>query len=103
MPKTAERGFEMDLKDMLMNGIGKEVKEKIEDAIEVCRKDPSVLKDLKDDPAKVLKKLGIDVDKDQIDKVVDMIKAGVKLDKADDELDKLEDAGDMLKGLFGKK
>lgn len=97
----------MDLKDKLIDGlvdgIGKEVKEKIEDAIDICKKDPSILKELKDDPAKVLKKLGINVDKDMIGKVVDMIKTGVKLEKADDALDKLEDAGDMLKGLFGKK
>ena len=97
----------MDLKDKLLDGLkdslGKEIKDKIEDAIEVCKKDPSILKELKDDPAKVLKKLGINVDKDMIDKVVDMIKTGVKLEKADDALDKLEDAGDMLKGLFGKR
>lgn len=86
----------MDLKNLFDDGIGKEIKEKVEEIVEKCKKDPSLLADLKDDPAGVLKKLGIDVDKEQIDKVVDMVKAGVAADKADDVLGKLG-------GLFGKK
>lgn len=92
----------MDLKDMLQDGITKEIKEKIEDAVEVCKKDPSVLASLKENPGDVLKKLGIKVDGDQIAKVVEMIKSGVSLDKAGDALGKLGDAADTLKGLFGK-
>lgn len=93
----------MDLKQMLQDGIGKELKEKVEEAIEACKKDPSILTSLKDDPAAALKKLGIKVDKDQIEKVVEMIKTGVKADQAGDALDKLGDAAGALKGLFGKK
>ena len=91
-----------DLKEMLSDGIGKEIKEKVEEAIEICKKDPSILTSLKEDPVAGLKKLGISVDKDMIGKVVDMIKAGVVADKADDALDKLGDAAGKLKGLFGK-
>ena len=91
-----------NLKEMLSDGIGEEIKEKIEAAIEKCKKDPSILSSLKDDPVGTLKKLGISVDKDMIGKVIDMIKAGVAADKADDALDKIGDVAGKLKGLFGK-
>lgn len=91
-----------DLKGMLSDGIGEEIKEKVQEAIEKCKKDPSILSSLKEDPVAALKKLGISVDKDMIGKVVDMIKAGVAADKADDAMDKIGDVAGKLKGLFGK-
>lgn len=91
-----------DLKGILSDGIGDEIKEMVQDAIEKCKKDPSILSSLKDDPVGTLKKLGISVDKDMIEKVVDMIKAGVAADKADDAMDKIGDVAGKLKGLFGK-
>lgn len=91
-----------DLKEMLSDGIGKELKELVEDAIEKCKKDPSILSSLKEDPVAALKKLGISVDKDMIEKVVNMIKAGVAADKADDAMEKIGDVAGKLKGLFGK-
>lgn len=93
----------MDLKGMLQSGIGKEIKEKIEAAIEACKKDPSILSSLKDNPAEALKKLGINVDKEQVDQVAGMIKTGAAADKAEGVEDKIGDAAGMLKGLFGKK
>lgn len=91
-----------DLKGMLSDGIGDEIKEMVQEAIEKCKKDPSILASLKEDPVATLKKLGISVDKDMIGKVVDMIKAGVAADKADDAMDKIGDVAGKLKGLFGK-
>ena len=79
-----------------------DLKELIEEAIEKCKKDPSILSSLKENPVGALKKLGITVDKDMIEKVVDMIKAGVAADKADDAMDKIGDVAGKLKGLFGK-
>ncbi len=71
-----------------------DIKEKVEDLVERIKNDPKLLANFKDEPVKTIEKLiGIDLPDDQIEKVVDMVKAKIDLDKI----------GGMLGGLFGKK
>ena len=70
------------------------IKDKIEDIVEKIKKDPKLLQKFKDDPIKTVEGLiGIDLPDDQIEKIVDAVKAKINLDKV----------GDLLGGLFGKK
>lgn len=70
------------------------IKDKIEDVVEKIKKDPKLLQKFKDDPIKTVEGLiGIDLPDDQIEKIVDAVKAKISLDKV----------GDLLGGLFGKK
>ena len=70
------------------------IKDKIEDIVEKIKKDPKLLQKFKDEPIKTVEGLiGIDLPDDQIEKIVDAVKAKINLDKA----------GDLLGGLFGKK
>ena len=70
------------------------IKDKIEDIVEKIKKDPKLLQKFKDDPIKTVEGLiGIDLPDDQIEKIVDAVKAKISLDKV----------GDLLGGLFGKK
>lgn len=70
------------------------IKDKIEDVVEKIKKDPKLLQKFKDDPIKTVEGLiGIDLPDDQIEKIVDAVKAKINLDKV----------GDLLGGLFGKK
>ena len=60
--------------------------------IEKIQKNPDTLKKFKTQPIKVVEELiGIDLPDDQIEKLVDLIKAKIDLDKI----------GDLLGGLFG--
>ncbi len=71
-----------------------DIKEKVEELVEKIKSDPKLLANFKDEPVKTVEKLiGIDLPDDQIEKVVDMVKAKIDLDKL----------GGMLGGLFGKK
>ena len=70
------------------------IKDKIEDIVEKIKKDPKLLQKFKDEPIKPVDGLiGIDLPDDQIEKIVDAVKAKINLDKV----------GDLLGGLFGKK
>ena len=70
------------------------IKDKIEDVVEKIKKDPKLLQKFKDEPIKTVEGLiGIDLPDDQIEKIVDAVKAKINLDKV----------GDLLGGLFGKK
>lgn len=79
----------------ISNQITGVLKQKVEEAIAKCKKDPSILTALTKTPVETLKKLGISVDTDMVEKVVNAIKAGVTADKASSALN-------TLKGLFGK-
>lgn len=70
-----------------------DIKEKIEELVEKIKNDKTLLRKFKDEPIKVVEDLiGIDLPDDQIEKVVDAIKAKINLDKV----------GNLLGGLFGK-
>ena len=87
----------------------KEIKDKIEDLVERIMDDKGLMSKFRKDPvATVEKMLGIDLPNDQMEKLVDGVKAKIKLeqleDKFDDLDDKLEDKlSGALGGLFGKK
>ena len=71
-----------------------DIKAKVEELVEKIRKDPKLLSEFRSKPIPTVEKLiGIDLPDDQIQKVVELIKAKLDLDKV----------GDLLGGLFGKK
>lgn len=71
-----------------------DIKAKVEELVEKIKNDPKLLSNFKENPVAVVEKLiGIDLPDDQINKVVEMIKAKIDLDKV----------GSLLGGLFGKK
>lgn len=69
----------------------------IEDVVEKIQKNPDLLKKFNDKPVSVLEELlGIDLPDDQVEKLINGIKAKITMDKV----------GDVLGGLgnlFGKK
>ena len=70
------------------------IKEKVEEIVEKVQKDKNIAKKFEKDPAGVVEELiGIDLPNDQINNVVDAVKARINLDKI----------GGALGGLFGKK
>ena len=74
-----------------------EIKELIEKAIGKLQADEDLLAKFKKDPIKVVEKLlGVDLPNEQLEQVVDAIKAKIDLDKIGDLLG-------GLGGLFGKK
>jgi len=78
----------MDIKGML--------KDKAEDIIEKIKKDKAIAAKFQKDPvATVESLLGIDLPNDQIEALVDFIKAKI-------DMDKLGDALGGFKNLFGK-
>lgn len=71
-----------------------DIKAKIEDLVNKIKKDDKLMDKFKKDPIKTVEDLiGIDLPNDQIEKVVDGIKAKISFDSI----------GDKLGGLFGKK
>lgn len=71
-----------------------DIKAKIEEVVNKIKKDNKLLEKFKKDPVKTVEGLiGIDLPDDQIEKLVDGIKAKISLDSI----------GDKLGGLFGKK
>ena len=85
-----------------------DIKEKIADIVEEVvaklKADDSLLKDFKLEPVKVLEKLiGKDLPDEQIEKVIDLIKAKLAADDIADTVNDVKDALKGLKGLFGKK
>ena len=71
-----------------------DINAKVEELAEKIKKDPKHLSEFRSKPIPTVEKLiGIDLPDDQIQKVVELIKAKLDLDKV----------GDLLGGLFGKK
>jgi len=71
-----------------------DIKAKIEELVDKIKNDKDIAAKFKDDPVATVEGLiGIDLPNDQIEKIVDGIKAKVSLDKL----------GGALGGLFGKK
>ena len=74
-----------------------DIKEKISELVDKIKDDPKIAKNFKDDPISTVEKLlGIDLPNDQLEKIVDGIKAKIGLEK-------LGDALGGLGNLFGKK
>ena len=74
-----------------------DLKKMIEELVEKIEKDPEILKKFNDEPVKCLEKLlDVDLPDDQVEKLIDGIKAKLTLDKVGDILG-------GLGGLFGKK
>lgn len=73
-----------------------ELKEKVEELVEKIKKDKNIAAKFQKDPiATVEELLGVDLPNDQIEAVVDFIKAKI-------DMDKIGNALGGLKGLFGK-
>lgn len=71
-----------------------DIKTMAAELVEKIKEDPSLLKQFRENPVKVVEKLiGIDLPDDQINQLAQLIKARIDLDKA----------GALLGGLFGKK
>lgn len=78
-----------------------DIKAKIEELVEKIKSDKALQAKFKDDPIAAVEELiGVDLPNDQIEKIVDGIKAKISVD---DISDKLGDIGNKLGGLFGKK
>lgn len=80
------------------------IKEKVNEIVEKIKSDKDIAAKFKKDPISTVEELiGIDLPNDQIEKIVEGIKAKIALDKIDlDNID-LEKVGNVLGGLFGKK
>ena len=75
----------------------KDIAKLAQDVIEKITKDEKLMAAFKKDPVALLeKKLGIDLPNDQINALIDLIKAKIKMDDVADV------AGKLL-GMFGKK
>ena len=71
-----------------------DLKEKIQEIVEKVRKDESLQNGLKEDPVKTVEGLiGVDLPEDQLNQVVDGVKAALTADKAAGVVNK-------IKGLF---
>ena len=84
--------------------IKEKITEIVNEVVEKLKGDDSLLKSFKAEPIKTLEKIiGKDLPDEQIEKVIDLVKAKLA---ADDLSDKADDIKDKLKGLgnlFGKK
>ena len=77
--------------------IKEQIKDKIEEIVEKIKADKDIAADFQRDPISTVEKLiGIDLPNDQLEAVVNGIKAKIDLDKVGDLLG-------GLGGLFGKK
>ena len=73
-----------------------DIKVKLEEIVEKIQKDDDLLKKFKKDPITTVEKLvGIDLPNDQLEKLVEAIKAKIAVDDMGDALG-------VLGGLFGK-
>ena len=71
-----------------------DIKKKIDEIVGKIKKDPDLKKDFTKNPVGAVEKLiGVDLPNDQVEKIVDGIKAKISID----------DIGSKLGGLFGKK
>ena len=70
------------------------IKEKVEEIVDKVKNDKDIMAKFQKDPIAVVEELiGVDLPNDQIEKIVDMVKAKIDMDKV----------GNLLGGLFGKK
>ena len=75
----------------------KDIKGKVDEVVKKLKSDDKLLDQFKKDPIKTVEKLaGVDLPDDQVQKVVDGIKAKIAVDGIGDKLSGLKD-------LFGKK
>lgn len=71
-----------------------DIKAKAAELVQQIKEDPSLLKQFRENPVKVVEALiGMDLPDDQINQLAQLIKAKIDLDKA----------GSLLGGLLGKK
>ncbi|MBE6826419.1 MAG: hypothetical protein IJN11_10045 [Oscillospiraceae bacterium] len=71
-----------------------DIKAKIEELTDKIKNDKDLQKKFQDDPISAVESLlGVDLPNDQVEKIVDGVKAKISLDSI----------GDKLGGLFGKK
>ena len=71
-----------------------DIKAKIDEIVEKVKNDKKIGEKFQKDPISTIEELiGIDLPNDQIEQIVDAVKAKIDLDKI----------GDMFGGLFGKK
>ena len=71
-----------------------DIKAKIEQIVEKVKSDKTLMTRFQKEPVKVVEELiGVDLPDDQIEKIVEAVKAKIDLDKI----------GGMLGGLFGRK
>ena len=71
-----------------------DIKAKAAELVEKIKEDPSLLKEFRENPVKVVEAIiGMDLPDDQILQLAELIKAKIDLDKV----------GSLLGGLFGKK
>ena len=71
-----------------------DIKAKAAELVEKIKNDPSLLKEFRENPVKVVETIiGMDLPDDQILQLAELIKAKIDLDKV----------GNLLGGLFGKK
>ena len=80
------------------------IKEKINEIVEKIKNDKNIAAKFQKDPVTTVEGLlEIDLPNDQVEKIIDGIKAKIALDKIDlDKID-IEKVGNVLGGLFGKK
>ena len=71
-----------------------DIKAKATELVEKIKNDPTLLKQFRENPVKVVETIiGMDLPDDQINQLAELIKAKIDLDKV----------GSLLGGLFGKK
>ena len=71
-----------------------DIKAKAAELVEKIQKDPTLLKQFRENPVTVVESIiGMDLPDDQIKQLAELIKAKIDLDKV----------GSLLGGLFGKK
>lgn len=76
----------MDIKEL--------IKDKVDGIVDKIKSDKNLMARFKSEPVKVVEELiGIDLPDEQIEKLVEAVKAKISLDKV----------GGLLGGLFGKK
>ena len=74
--------------------MGFNLKEKVDEIVEKLKKDPKQMEKFQKEPVKALEELlGVDLPDDQVQGVIDAVKAKISVDKL----------GGMLGGLFGGK
>jgi len=77
-----------------------DIKEKIDKVVDKVKSDKNFKNKLMKDPVKALEEvLGVDLPDEQIDKIVDGVKAKITKDKAEDLI---ENVGEKLGGIFKK-
>ncbi len=83
--------------------IKEKITELVEDTVAKIKSSPELLASFKKEPVKTLEKLiGKDLPDEQIENVVNLIKAKLKGDELEDKADGIKDALKGIGKLFGK-